>query len=155
MSLITASVVSYSPIPFVDNAVILSLDISIILMISNLFGFKITKENAKGILKTLLVGNNKKFLALRFAGYSLRIIDLIGDGIKFIPIIGTLAGGAISSIGNAGEVYFIYNQTIKYYINKITEEQCFAEILIKLSSYYNDNIKGLKEFYNNFKEDYI
>ena len=155
MSLISASIISYFPIPFVDNAVILSLDISIILMLSNLFGFKITKEDAKGLLKTLLVGNNKKFLALRFAGYSLRIIDLIGDGIKCIPVIGTITGGAISNIGNAGEVYFVYNQTIKYYIDKITEEQCFAEILIKLTSYYNDNIRGLKEFYNNFEESYI
>ncbi len=155
ISLITASIVSYSPVPLIDNAVILSLDIYIVLMISNIFGFNITKENSKAILKSLLIGKDNKFKLLRFTGYALKFVDLIGDGLKFIPIIGTIVGGGISNVGNAGEVYFVYKQIIKYYIDKITEEQCFAEILIKLTKYYNDNIDGLNEFYNNFREDYI
>ena len=155
ISLITASIVSYSPVPLIDNAVILSLDIYIVLMISNIFGFNITKENSKAILKSLLIGKDNKFKLLRFTGYALKFVDLIGDGLKFIPIIGTIVGGGISNVGNAGEVYFVYKQIIKYYIDKITEEQCFAEILIKLAKYYNDNIDGLNEFYNNFREDYI
>ena len=75
ISLITASIVSYSPVPLIDNAVILSLDIYIVLMISNIFGFNITKENSKAILKSLLIGKNNKFMFLRFTGYALKLVD--------------------------------------------------------------------------------
>ena len=48
--LLLASIISYIPIPFLDNAFVFFLDIAIINHISNLFGYKLTANNAKKIL---------------------------------------------------------------------------------------------------------
>ena len=120
--LIIACLISYSPIPFIDNAVVLSLDISLVIQISKLFGISLTKSRAKEILEFILFGKNSGFNIMRLLGFSIRIIDLIGDGAKFIPIIGTVTGGVISNAANVGEIYFIYKQIINYYIEKFKEQ---------------------------------
>ena len=151
--LIIATLISYSPVPFIDNAVVLSLDISLIIQISKLFGFSLTKNRAKEILSFILFGKNSGFNAMRLLGFSIRIFDIIGDGVKFIPIIGTITGGVISNVVNVGEVYFIYKQAINYYIEKFKEQQYFSELLINLIQYYNENIEGIREFYNRFNDE--
>ena len=79
-------------------------------------------------------------------------MDLLDDGIKFIPIIGTIFGGAIANVVNVGEIYFVFKQTINYYIEKIKKELNFNEILMKLSKNYNENIEGLRELLNIIEE---
>ena len=145
--LLLASIISYIPIPFLDNAFVFFLDIAIINHISNLFGYKLTANNAKKILQFILFGKSN-FNLFRILGFTIKIIDLVGDGVKFIPMIGIIIGGAIVNVANVGEMYFVFKQTINYYFNKIKEEQYFIELLINLSKYYNENIEGLKELYN-------
>lgn len=152
-ALIMSSIISYSPIPFVDNIVILTLDITLIVSIASLFGKKINIKDAKLILHSLFNSSSSGFNILKTIGYSLKLIDLAGDGLKFIPIIGTAVGGVISNAANSGEVYFVYKNTIKFYEKLTMEEQNIKQLLIKLGNYYNDNIDGLMEFYNNFDDD--
>lgn len=109
-------------IPFLDNAVVLSLDISLIINISNLFGYNLTKNRAKEILKFILFGKKGNLDIMRLIGLSIRIFDLVGDGVKFVPIVGTVAGGVISNAVNVGEVYFVFKQTINYYLEIIKEK---------------------------------
>lgn len=151
-ALIMSSIISYSPVPFVDNIVVLTLDITLIVSIASLFGKKINTNDARQILRSFF-NIEGGFKILKTIGYSLKLIDLAGDGLKFIPIIGTLVGGVISNVGNSGEVYFVYKQTIDYYQKLTMEEQNIKQLLIKLGNYYNDNIDGLMEFYNNFDDD--
>ena len=143
---------SYSPIPFLDNAVVFSLDIAIINHISHLFDYSLTAKNAKEILKFILFGKGE-YTFFRLLGFTIRILDLVGDEVKFIPMIGTNAGGTISNVVNVGEIYFVFKQTINYYLEKIKEEQYFIELLINLSKYYNENIEGLKELYNKIDDN--
>ena len=147
-----SSIISFTPVPFVDNIAIFALDITLIISIASLFGTKITVQDAKQILHSFINVSNG-FNILKTIGYSLKIIDLVGDGVKFIPIIGTIVGGVISNVANSAEVYFVYKHTIDYYQKKIMKEQNIKQLLIKLGNYYNDNIDGLMEFYNNFDED--
>ena len=151
-ALIMSSIISYTPVPFVDNIVVLTLDITLIISIASLFGKKITAKDAKQILHSFFNGENR-FNILKTIGYSLKVIDLVGDGVKFIPIIGTIVGGVISNAANSGEVYLVYKHTIDYYQRLTMEEQNIKQLLIKLGNYYNDNIDGLMEFYNNFDDD--
>ena len=150
-ALIMSSIISYVPTPFVDNIVLLALDSSLIISIASLFGKKITTKDAKDILRLIMYRQNR-FNFIKTIGYSIRVIDLIGDGVKFIPIIGTIVGGVISNIANSGEVYFVYKNTIDYYQKLTIEEQNIKELFIKLGNFYNDNIDGLKEFYNSFDD---
>lgn len=150
-ALIMSSIISYVPTPFVDNIVLLALDSSLIISIASLFGKKITTKDAKDILRSIMYRQNR-FNFIKTIGYSIRVIDLIGDGVKFIPIIGTIVGGVISNIANSGEVYFVYKNTIDYYQKLTIEEQNIKELFIKLGNFYNDNIDGLKEFYNSFDD---
>lgn len=147
-----SSIISYTPVPFVDNFFILALDISLIISIASLFGKKITTKDAKDILRTIINSQNR-FNLIKTMGYSLKVIDLIGDGVKFIPIIGTIVGGIISNVSNSGEVYFVYKNTIDHYQKLTMEEQNIKQLLIKLGNFYNDNIDGLMEFYNNFDDE--
>ena len=151
-ALIMSSIISYTPVPFVDNFFILALDISLIISIASLFGKKITTKDAKDILRTI-INNQNRFNLIKTIGYSLKVIDLIGDGVKFIPIIGTIVGGIISNVSNSGEVYYVYKNTIDHYQKLTMEEQNIKQLLIKLGNFYNDNIDGLMEFYNNFDDE--
>ena len=151
-ALIMSSIISYTPVPFVDNIVVLTLDITLIISIASLFGKKITAIDAKQILHSF-INVESRFNILKTIGYSLKVIDLVGDGVKFIPIIGTIVGGVISNAANSGEVYLVYKHTIDYYQRLTMEEQNIKQLLIKLGNYYNDNIDGLMEFYNNFDDD--
>ena len=151
-ALIMSSIISYTPVPFVDNIFIFALDISLIISIASLFGKKITTKDAKDILRTI-INNQNRFFLIKTMGYSLKVIDLIGDGVKFIPIIGTIVGGIISNVSNSGEVYYVYKNTIDHYQKLTMEEQNIKQLLIKLGNFYNDNIDGLMEFYNNFDDE--
>ena len=80
-----SSIISYTPVPFVDNILVLALYISLIISIASLFGKKITTKDAKDILRSI-ISNQNIFNFIKTIGYSLRVLDLIGDGVKFIPI---------------------------------------------------------------------
>ena len=82
-----------------------------------------------------IISNQNIFNFIKTIGYSLRVLDLVGNGVKFIPIIGTIVGGVISNVSNSSEVYIVHKNTIDNYQKLTIEEQNIKQLVIKLGNY--------------------
>lgn len=82
-----ASAVATTPIPLSDFAILLPTQIAMILHISKVYEMEINRENATKLIAALT--------AVAGVGYAVKMG--VGAVLKFIPGVGSIAGGAISA----------------------------------------------------------
>ncbi|EDO8526932.1 DUF697 domain-containing protein [Campylobacter jejuni] len=121
----TAGAVAATPIPFSDIALILPTQIAMIVHISNIYNLDFDKESVKKITLALL--------GVCGAGFGIRLG--VGAALKFLPGLGSVAGGAI-------------NATIA-----TTATKAMGELYIKYLDNNFDDIENNKQLSFNF-EDY-
>lgn len=99
-----AGVVAASPIPFSDIAILLPTQCAMIVHISSIYDLELNADTATTIAKA--------FAAVIGAGFAAKIT--LSNLLKFIPIIGTIGGGAINVVAATsitklmGEAYIAY-----------------------------------------------
>ena len=99
-----AGVVAASPIPFSDIAILLPTQCAMIVHISSIYDLELNADTATTIAKA--------FAAAIGAGFAAKIT--LSNLLKFIPIIGTIGGGAINVVAATsitklmGEAYIAY-----------------------------------------------
>ena len=103
----SCSAAAATPIPFSDIAILIPIQIGMILHISNIFGINISKENAAKLLTALASVMGAAF-AVRFG------VQLLGNVLKFIPVAGSVAGGAINATIALGATKVMGNAYIAY-----------------------------------------
>lgn len=82
-----AAAAAATPIPFSDAAILVPVQVAMIARVTAIFGISVTKSVLTGIVSSL-VGT----AGATFAGRA-----LVSGMLKFIPGVGTIAGGAISA----------------------------------------------------------
>lgn len=82
-----AAVVAASPVPFADAAALVPLQVAMIARITAIFGINVTKNVLMGIVSSVVGSAGTTFLGKTF----------VSGIIKFIPGIGSVAGGVIST----------------------------------------------------------
>ena len=96
--------VAASPIPFSDIALLLPTQCAMIVHISSIYDLEMSKDTAMTLAKA--------FAAVVGAGFATRVV--VANLLKFIPIIGTMGGGAINVAAATaitklmGEAYIAY-----------------------------------------------
>lgn len=103
----SCSAAAVTPIPFSDIAILMPIQIGMILHISNIFGINISKENAAKLLTALLSVVGTAF-TVRFG------VQLLGNVLKVIPGLGSVAGGAINATIALGTTKVMGNAYIAY-----------------------------------------
>ena len=123
------------PIPFADMPILITEQVAMMARISSIFEIKIEQEKLKALVTAVV-----------FAGGA----GLIGrtvftSAIKFIPIGGSIVGGAVSA-GTAGVITFA--------VGKSFIEICKMHKLGKLSSEDMFSQKGINLMKKSFKKNY-
>lgn len=113
--IITSIITGVSPIPFSDSAILIPLQVTMLKGINKIFDFEIHENSLKNIAN----------IVLKTTGASLIGKTIVGNTLKFIPGIGSLAGGVISG-GVAGA---ITTTLAKSYISQLKK--------LKLTQFYN------------------
>lgn len=114
---VSCGAAAVTPIPFSDIAILTPIQIGMILHISNIFGINISKENAAKLLTALLSVVGTAF-TVRFG------VQLLGNVLKFIPCLGSVAGGAINATIALGTTKVMGNAYIAYLdsnVNHLTD----------------------------------
>lgn len=119
-----AGVVAATPIPFSDIALLLPTQCGMIVHISNIYGLDMSKETAMKLAGA--------FAAVIGVGFATR--SIISNLLKFIPGIGTIAGGAL-------------NATMAVSVTKLMGEAYIA--------YLDDSFDNLAEAVANIHKDII
>ena len=80
---LTAAIVGFSPIPFSDAVLLVPIQLTMMMRLYKIFGASWSEALAKGITKELVVVGLGR--------------SLVGNVLKFVPAVGTIAGGAINA----------------------------------------------------------
>ncbi|MFR5977883.1 MAG: YcjF family protein [Lactococcus lactis] len=80
---LTAAIVGFSPIPFSDAVLLVPIQLTMMMRLYKIFGAAWSEALAKGITKELVVVGLGR--------------SLVGNVLKFVPAVGTIAGGAINA----------------------------------------------------------
>lgn len=109
-----AGAIGITPFPGADIIPITAIQVGMLLKLSNLYGHPISKEKAKELIITTIVGNTGKAVYHQL--------------IKFFPGYGSLIGGGV-----AGSMTFALGQAVKYaYENKIELDAGSLKSIYKL-----------------------
>lgn len=80
---LTAAIVGFSPIPFSDAVLLVPIQLTMMMRLYKIFGASWSEALAKGVTKELVVVGLGR--------------SLVGNVLKFVPAVGTIAGGAINA----------------------------------------------------------
>ena len=80
---LTAAIVGFSPIPFSDAVLLVPIQLTMMMRLYKIFGASWSEALAKGGTKELVVVGLGR--------------SLVGNVLKFVPAVGTIAGGAINA----------------------------------------------------------
>jgi small GTP-binding protein len=120
--------VGFTPIPFSDAIALTGIQITLITKITNIFGF----PNSRALMQTIITaiaGSSTASLVGR---------SLVGNILKFIPAVGTVAGGLIN-----GAVASTLTTSLAFAYIKVCEKLSFVEDINDLS--HEDITKMVKE----------
>ncbi len=130
---VAAGGVAASPIPMSDIALLLPTQCAMIVHISRVFGLSLNAESAKKLALA--------FGAVVGAGFAARWVA--ANLAKFIPGIGTLAGGAIN-VGVASTVTKLMGEAYIAFLSDNLEnlDRAVAEVGKDAIAFYFDKVKG-------------
>lgn len=127
-----ASTVAASPIPFSDIAILLPTQAAMIVHISSIYDLELSLESAKKL--------SLAFGAVVGVGFAARAVA--ANLIKFIPVVGSVAGGVINA-GVAGTITKLMGEAYIAYLDDNAEN--LSEAVQKLSKdiieLYIDKVK--------------
>lgn len=127
-----ASTVAASPIPFSDIAILLPTQAAMIVHISSIYDLELSLESAKKL--------SLAFGAVVGVGFAARAVA--ANLVKFIPIVGSVAGGVINA-GVAGTITKLLGEAYIAYLDDNAEN--LSEAVQKLSKdiieLYIDKVK--------------
>lgn len=127
-----ASTVAASPIPFSDIAILLPTQAAMIVHISSIYDLELSLESAKKL--------SLAFGAVVGVGFAARAVA--ANLVKFIPVVGSVAGGAINA-GVAGTITKLMGEAYIAYLDDNAEN--LSEAVQKLSKdiieLYIDKVK--------------
>lgn len=127
-----ASTVAASPIPFSDIAILLPTQAAMIVHISSIYDLELSLESAKKL--------SLAFGAVVGVGFAARAVA--ANLVKFIPIVGSVAGGVINA-GVAGTITKLMGEAYIAYLDDNAEN--LSEAVQKLSKdiieLYIDKVK--------------
>lgn len=127
-----ASTVAASPIPFSDIAILLPTQAAMIVHISSIYDLEISLESAKKL--------SLAFGAVVGVGFAARAVA--ANLVKFIPVVGSVAGGVINA-GVAGTITKLMGEAYIAYLDDNAEN--LSEAVQKLSKdiieLYIDKVK--------------
>lgn len=101
---VTAGAVAATPIPFSDIALILPTQIAMITHITHNYGFEASAENIAKLAAS--------FAAVAAGGFAVRF--LAGNLLKFIPAVGSVAGGAFNATVASSTTKLMGNAYLAY-----------------------------------------
>lgn len=122
--------VGFTPIPFSDAFLLAGIQFTLIAKITNIFGFPKSKALMQAIISAI-AGTGTATMVGR---------EIVGNLLKFIPGIGTLAGGLIS-----GAVASAITTSLAFAYIKVCEKLSDVDNLKELS--HEDIVKMFKEQY--------
>ena len=127
-----ASTVAASPIPFSDIAILLPTQAAMIVHISSIYDLELSLESAKKL--------SLAFGAVVGVGFAARAVA--ANLVKFIPVVGSMAGGVINA-GVAGTITKLMGEAYIAYLDNNAEN--LSEAVQKLSKdiieLYIDKVK--------------
>ncbi len=129
----------YSPIPFSDAALLVPIQLSMIVRITNVYGLSMTKRMMSGVLYSML-----GTAGATFAGRA-----VVSNLLKLVPGVGSLAGGTISG-GTAAALTYALGKTYIQIVEWLYRGEMKEEDLETESA--KDRIKGI--LLGNLKKDY-
>lgn len=134
-----ALAVGATPIPFSDVALLAPTQIAMLTHINTIYGIKMSKSELSKICLGLL-----GVMAASFVGRS-----FVSNIFKFIPGIGSIAGGAISGV----TAQIITNTLGNAYIAAIEEDpKAFEMPSVVTEEFTNDIIELIKKYIKNYKD---
>lgn len=116
-----ASTVAATPIPFSDFAILLPTQVAMILHISKVYEMEINQENATKLITALT--------AVAGAGYAVKMG--VGAVLKFIPGLGSVAGGLINATVAGTTTKLMGDAYIEFLDNKFMDNVLTPDFVLK------------------------
>ena len=136
----------FIPLPFADAPVLVATEIAMIAAVTTIYGMDIKKSTMTAIITSLL-GSTAATIAGR---------TIVSSLLKFIPGIGTVAGGSISG-GTATVLYLALGETYigimeKMMKGEVTEQQLEnREYLNNYTKQFKDNMKNADKIQDKYE----
>lgn len=128
------------PIPFLDSAAVLGIQLDLVKQLARNYGIDASETTFRSIIATLT------------AGYATRMgVDYAARLIKFIPVIGTFAGGVAMAVLSGASTYAVGQVFIKHFD---TGGDMFSFNADSFKTFYEEQFEKGKKYAQDLRQEF-